>query len=120
MNSQSLDLLVGSDKNIILKQLKYFENIKDKFHVERKQQQRAISLNMVLIALNYGDKKRSFQDVIYSLNDRCLLNTPYEKYLSKLRGLTIVGNWEYNEYKDLTFIIITCFWNYTIKSRKRF
>lgn len=115
MNKQDLSTLVYLDKNIKLKQLSFFNNVKDNLHVERKQQQRAISLDIILIALNYGDKKRSFQDTTYTLTDRMLINTVYEKYLSKLRGLTIVGNWV-----DSTFVIITCFWNYTIKSRKRY
>jgi hypothetical protein len=119
MSKQELNILVDLDNNIILKQLKFFENNKDDLHVIRKQQQRAISKNMILIALNYGIKNRSFQDTTYTITDRCLINTKYEKYLSKLRGLTIVGNWT-EEQKDNYFVIITCYWNYKVKSRKRY
>jgi hypothetical protein len=120
MNKQELNILVDSDKHIILKQFTFFENSKDDFHVIRKQQQRAISNNMILIALNYGVKNRSFQDMTYTITDRCLINTKYEKHLSKLRGLTIVGNWDKTQVDNNSFIIITCFWNYKVKSRKRY
>jgi hypothetical protein len=113
---RDIDTLANSDNLITLKQLKHFCNTQDDdTHVERNQQQRGISNNMILIALNYGLKKRSYQDFIYTLTDRNLLSSVYKKHISKLRGLTIVGNWE-----DSVFVIITCFWDYTIKSRKRY
>jgi hypothetical protein len=115
--NKQINLLASLDPLIKYKQLEYFIAPKDRFHIIRNQQQRGITTNMILIALNYGAKKHSYQDVSYSITDRILLRSVYEKYLSKLRGLTIVGNW--NETKD-TFILITCFWNYTIKSRKRY
>lgn len=114
-NKQELNDLVYFDKNIKNTQLIFFCNSKDEAHVERKIQQRAISVQLILIALHYGVKRRSFNDITYTIIDRVLFKTPYEKYLSKLRGLTIVGNWENN-----SFVIITCYWNYIIKSRKRY
>lgn len=114
-NNQEIENILKDDLLIINKQLEYFISEKDSTHVIRKQQQRGINTNMILIALNYGYKKRSYQNWSYTLRDKDLLNSKYEKYLSKLRGLTIIGDW-----KDEVFIIITCFWDYTIKSRKRY
>lgn len=116
MNSlEQLDILVAADSKINDIKIHIVSNEKDILHVERKQQQRAITNSMILIALNYGRKSRSFQDLSYALLDRNLLNTEYEKYLDKLRGLTIIGNWDKSE-----FHIITCYWDFLIKSRKRY
>lgn len=110
-----LEELVLSDLTIKQDSVDIVVNEKDPLHVERKQQQRAIDNNMVLIALFYGRKARTYQDISYTIVDRSLLGTPYEKYLSKLRGLTIIGRWE-----DDTFNIITSYWNFLVKSRKRY
>jgi hypothetical protein len=112
---EQLGILIASDSKINEIKIHTISNEKDLLHVERKQQQRAISNSMILIALTYGRKTRSFQDLSYALLDRSLLNTPYEKHLDKLRGLTIIGNWDKNE-----FYIITCYWDFLIKSRKRY
>lgn len=116
--NKEINALANLDPLLINKQLEYFVAVKDELHVIRNQQQRAITTNMILIALNYGLRKHSYQDITYTLTDRSLINSKYEKYLSKLRGLTIVGNWDFNNADN--FILITCFWNYTIKSRKRY
>jgi len=114
-NIKQLDSLIANDNSILIKQLHIVSNEKDVLHVERKQQQRAITTNMMLLTLNYGTKKYSYQDIRYTLLDRNLLNTSYEKYSNKLRGLTIIGNWI-----DQEFYLITCYWDFLIKSRKRY
>lgn len=110
-----LDTLIASDTKINRIILHTISNEKDLLHVERKQQQRAITNSMIFIALTYGRKERSFQDLSYKILDRSLLHTEYEKYLDKLRGLTVIGNWQENE-----FYIITCYWDFIIKNRKRY
>jgi len=110
-----LQTLVEADPIIKLDSIDILVNEKDPLHVKRKQQQRAIDDNMILIALYYGKKERTYQDISYTIVDRSLLGTDYEKYLSKLRGLTIIGRWD----KDM-FHLITSYWNFLVKSRKRY
>ena len=110
-----LEALVSADPIINEDTIDLFENEKDPLHVERKQQQRAIDNNMILVALHYGRKQRTYQDISYTIVDRSLIGTEYEKFLSKLRGLTIIGRWEGKK-----FHLITSYWNFLVKSRKRY
>jgi len=110
-----LAALISEDQKIDTDCLCYVVNEKDPLHVQRKKQQRAISTNMILIALFYGIKKRTYQDLAYTITDRSLYGTYYEKYICNLRGLTVIGNWKDNE-----FYITTSFWNFVVKQRKRY
>lgn len=110
-----LEALVSADPIINENTIELFDNEKDPLHVERKQQQRAIDNNMILIALHYGRKQRTYQDISYTIVDRSLKGTEYEKFLSKLRGLTIIGRWD-----GTKFNLITSYWNFLVKSRKRY
>lgn len=110
-----LAALISEDEKIDTTCLCYVINEKDPLHVERKQQQRAINDDMILIALFYGSKKRTYQDLAYTITDRSLRGTPYEKYMCKLRGLTVIGNWI-----ETKFYIRTSFWNFVVKQRKRY
>lgn len=110
-----LEELVLSDSTIKQDVIDVIVNDKDPLHVERKQQQRGIDNNMLLIALFYGRKARTYQDVSYTIIDRNLKGTPYEKFLSKLRGLTIIGRWD-----GESFNLITSYWNFLVKLRKRY
>lgn len=113
--NEGLEILVSADPIINTNSIELYQSEKDPLHVARKQQQRAIDNNMVLIALYYGKKQRTYQDMSYTIIDRSLLGTRYEKFLSKLRGLTIIGRWEDNK-----FILITSYWNFLVKLRKRY
>jgi hypothetical protein len=90
------------------------ERWKDTNHLQRRQQQRAISNAMIQVALMYGHKGFSRGATLYTLNDRSLRETPYYKYIDVLRGLTVVclagpPNPE----------IITAYWNEKTKRRVR-
>ena len=63
---------------------------KDLNHLERRQQQRAITNDMMKVALIYGEKGFSRGAVIFTLNDRILQWTPYYKFIDVLRGLRVV------------------------------
>jgi len=65
-------------------------NVKDRNHLERRQQQRAISDSMIEIALLYGKKHYNQGALLYTLNDRILKRSPYAQLTDKLRGLTVV------------------------------
>ena len=93
----------------------FVESNHDPLHIERKLQQRAISIPAVEICLAYGKKKRAIKAWNYTITDRSLKNTLYEKYITSLRGLTIIGNWE-----DNNFCIITTYWDFHIKNKNRY
>ena len=63
---------------------------KDTNHLQRRQQQRAISNVMIQVALMYGRKGFSRGATVFTLNDRSLRQTPYYKYIDVLRGLRVV------------------------------
>lgn len=83
-------------------------------HVERRRQQRAISEEMICIAICYGYKKRIRGANTFTLTDKTLRGSPYEKYTDALRGLRVVGH--SNGYY---IRIQTCYWSWDIKNRKR-
>lgn len=93
----------------------FVESNHDPLHIQRKTQQRGISINAIEICLAYGVKKRAIKAWNYTLTDRSLTGTKYEKYIDSLRGLTIIGNWSNN-----TFYIITSYWDFHIKNKKRY
>lgn len=93
----------------------FIESNHDPLHIERKTQQRAITKEAIEICLAYGKKKRAIKAWNYSITDRSLHNTSYSKFKDSLRGLTIIGNWEQD-----TFYIITSYWDFNIKNRKRY
>jgi hypothetical protein len=95
----------------------YYVNTNDPLHVERKQQQRGITTSMLLIALYYGKRNRTYQDLSYTVLDKSLKGTIYEKYIDKLRGLTIIGGWDKERTK---FTVITAYWNFVVKSKNRY
>ena len=112
---ERLTQLIEDDVNIKIKNYLLVNNLKDPLHVQRKHQQRAIKEEYVIIALNYGVKTRTFGEVSYTIVDKSLINSPYSIYLSNLRGLTVIGIWRNN-----LFNLITSYWNYKVKSKKRF
>lgn len=90
MNHQ-LSLLLQNDLNIQkLGCITTVHNPKDFNHLERRQQQRAISLPMIKIALVYGSRQFSYGALTYTLTDKNLQKTPYQRFTDVLRGLRVV------------------------------
>lgn len=113
---EELQTLLEEDKSLAYTHFEVIENPRDPNHLERKQQQRAILDEIIILCLNYGIKRRTYQDHSLTLTDRGLFNTPYFKHIDKLRGATIIGHWD-----DVgVFHVITSYWNFTVKQRKRF
>jgi hypothetical protein len=86
-----IESLVLADGKI--KQAKRFltaYRVKDQNHLQRRQQQRAISDSMIEIALMYGKKRYNRGALLYALDDRTLKQSPYAQLTDRLRGLTIV------------------------------
>jgi hypothetical protein len=79
---------------------------KDANHLQRRQQQRAISNDMIKIALAYGQKQYDNRGgIIYMLGDRALSNTPYARFIDCLRGLCVICRSE-------SQAMVTTFWRY--------
>ncbi len=112
---KEIEKLTEQDTKLKTFNLVLVKPCKDTNHVIRKQQQRAINIEMIQLALNYGIKKYTYEHLSYTITDKCLSNTIYYKHINKLRGLCVVGYWQ----KD-SFHIITTYWNFTIKKRKRY
>ncbi|HEY9828749.1 MAG TPA: DUF4258 domain-containing protein [Stenomitos sp.] len=63
----------------------------DPTHTRRRMQQRAIAAEMIQVALLYGKCEHYCHATTYTLLDKCLKNTPYQKFLDKLRGLRVIA-----------------------------
>lgn len=87
---------------------------KDWNHVERRQQQRAISEAMIKVALMYGKKRYDRGALVYTLSDRSLQRSPYAKFTDVLRGLTVVCL-----QGAVTPQILTAYWHTVTRRRVR-
>ena len=88
---------------------------KDLNHLQRRQQQRAISNDMIQIAIAYGQKRFDHHGAtVYTLSDRLLKYSPYAKFTNALRGLQVICIHNLNSYQ-----ILTTYWNFTTKRRVR-
>jgi hypothetical protein len=88
---------------------------KDLNHLQRRQQQRAISNDMIRVAIAYGQQRSDRRGaIIYTLSDRQLKTSPYAKFTDTLRGLQVIC------LPDLqTLQIITTYWNFDSKRKAR-
>lgn len=104
------NLLEEDPKAAALGELEFIASDKDPNHVERRQQQRAISLEMIKICLIYGSHRWIHGALTYTITDRSLQGTRYEKHIDTLRGLRVVT---YGEGK-----VKTTYWYQIIKRKK--
>ncbi|RUS95609.1 hypothetical protein DSM106972_089650 [Dulcicalothrix desertica PCC 7102] len=116
MNSKKrLSLIFEKDeKKAKIYTLRIAPKHKDSTHVQRRQQQRAISEAMIKIALLYGQKKYRYGAQLFTLNDRNLDNSPYSQYKDTLRGLRVVCLSGLPNPQ-----ILTVYWDKEIKNRVR-
>lgn len=114
MNShKQLQQLLGRDQERWkLGQLQRANRDYDQNHLERRQQQRGIDDAMIAITLLHGKRHFYKGASIYTLTDRCLIRTAYEKFIDSLRGLRVVCLAEPPDP-----IILTAYWHYTTKRR---
>lgn len=63
----------------------------DPNHTKRRMQQRAISNDMVELALLYGKKEYYSHAKTFTILDKTLKHTPYHKFIDSLRGLRVIG-----------------------------
>ena len=112
---KQLSLIVESDINQDkIGTLRIAPKHKDSNHVQRRQQQRAISNAMIQVALMYGCKHYNKGAVIYTLTDRILRQTPYFRFTDTLRGLRVVCQNQLPEFQ-----LLTAYWHEETKRRVR-
>ncbi len=66
-------------------------SISDPNHTKRRMQQRAISTDMIELALLYGKQEYYSHAKTYTILDKTLKNTPYQRFVDKLRGLRVIA-----------------------------
>ncbi|MEE3716582.1 hypothetical protein V2H45_07485 [Tumidithrix elongata RA019] len=88
---------------------------KDLNHLQRRQQQRAISNDMIRVAIAYGQKHFDRRGaIVYTLGDRQLKQSPYARFTDTLRGLQVICLQGLS-----TPQILTTYWNFDTKRRVR-
>lgn len=92
MNASLKELILADERVISSKRYSTLQKDKDPEHYERRKQQRAITEEMVQLCITYGEKKRIRGALTFTLLDKNLKHTNYNKYLEKVRGLRVVLN----------------------------
>lgn len=91
----------------------FAKHLNDPTHAQRRQQQRGITNTMITIALTHGKPDHNHGAIRYTLTDRILRHSPYQKFTDTLRGLTVVA---YPHPYQL--YVATTYWNHTIRSHR--
>lgn len=116
--NESLKQLIETDERIVsIKDYKVLRKENDPYHYERRQQQRAISEEMVSLCLTYGEKKRIRGALTFTILDKNLKSTKYNKYLSELRGLRVVLNNFKESIESSEIGIHTVYWVDEVKKK---
>jgi hypothetical protein len=110
--SKNLHFLVEKDTKILeIPQFIITGKYHDENHTQRRMQQRAINLNMIRVALAYGKYQFHSHACTWTLLDKCLRNTMYERMIDRLRGLRIIAL--INEEEDF-LSITTVYWDFKL------
>ncbi|ACB51537.1 hypothetical protein cce_2187 [Crocosphaera subtropica ATCC 51142] len=114
MNFQKqLSQLIRSDELIDnLPPIDIFSSAKDHNHLERRLQQRAINWDMIKLTIAYGKFQYYSQAKTWTLLDKNLKYTPYQKFIDKLRGLRIIAA---NYASDSSLRLSTAYWTYDLR-----
>jgi len=83
----------------------------DKNHTQRRMQQRAINIDMIRIALAYGNYQFHSKARTWTLLDKCLKNTIYNSLIDRLRGLRIIARLTDDSDK---LVISTVYWDFKL------
>lgn len=117
MNEYLKQLIATDDKIVSIEHYSVLRKDNDPDHYERRQQQRAISEEMVSLCLTYGEKKRIRGALTYTILDKNLKSTKYSKYLSELRGLRVVLNNLKESMESSEIGIHTVYWVDEVKKK---
>ncbi len=101
------DTFIQHNNNIL--NVEFGGTPKDLDHAKKRSDKRAIPIEYILIAMQYGHKKRAIKALSYVIYDKCLINTPYYKYISTLRGVCVII--------DYSNTIITTYWLFKVKQK---
>lgn len=82
---------------------------KDLEHARKRSDMRAIPLEYIWIAIVYGTKKRAIKALSFTIYDKDLIDTIYYKYISTLRGVCVIIDYENT--------IITTYWLFKAKRK---
>jgi hypothetical protein len=108
-----LSQLVSKDDNINnLQQVEICCSQKDRNHFNRRLQQRAINWDMIRLAIAYGKFQHHAHAYTWTLLDRSLIQTPYARFVDKLRGLRIIAT---RNSWDRRIKLITAYWAYDLR-----
>lgn len=94
-------------QNILANSFKLGGVPNDLEHARNRSNKRAIPLQYIQLAITYGTKKRAVKALSFTIYDKDLINTKYYKYISTLRGVCVIV--DYNNY------IITTYWLFKAK-----
>ena len=110
---RQLHQLVNSDVVVQnLPEIDIFLSNKDRNHFNRRLQQRAINCDMIRLAIAYGKFEYFSKAQTWTLLDKNLLHTPYNKFIDKLRGLRIIApNCPWHDNLRLS----TAYWAYDLR-----
>jgi hypothetical protein len=95
-----------------LPEVNIYHSAKDRNHLSRRLQQRAINWDAIRIAIAYGNFQYFSQAQTWTLLDRSLVHSPYARFIDKLRGLRIIAN---NYTCGDTIELITAYWVYDLR-----
>jgi hypothetical protein len=110
---KQLSQIVNSDDSIAdSPDIQIFSYGKDSNHFSRRLQQRAINWDMIRVAIAYGSFQHYDRTQIWTLLDKNLQFTPYERFMDKLRGLRIIAN---SYAGDDSLRPITAYWKYDLR-----
>lgn len=84
----------------------------DRNHVQRRMQQRAINLDMMKLAIAYGEVEFHSKAKTWTLLDKSLENTPYSYFADKLRGLRLIA---LPKLQDEIIYVTTVYWSYALR-----
>ncbi|MBF2057842.1 MAG: DUF4258 domain-containing protein [Cyanobacterium sp. T60_A2020_053] len=105
------DLIIQDSKINQVPEFVIGGNLKDENHAQRRMQPRAIDVNMIKVALAYGEFAFYSRALTWTLLDKCLRNTVYELWTGNLRGLRIIARATDTEE---SLMICTVYWDFDL------
>lgn len=110
--SKTLHSLVQQDPKIVaIPEFVIAGTYHDKNHTQRRMQQRAINVNMIRVAIAYGKYQFHSKARTWTVLDKSLRNTVYERAIDRLRGLRIIA--PIHKEEECLFIT-TVYWDFKL------
>ena len=114
--SARLNLIAQDDRKLqTIGLISNWEVNSDPLHFQRRQQQRGVNEAMVRIAIAYGKKEYIYDAISFTLIDKKLRHTPYQKFIDALRGLRVICHPQGLPNP----LVKTVYWHYKTKNSVR-